>query len=69
MELKKNIKQMGNSMIFLKYKYCLITIFFFFFSIQAANAENNITSLKELLRTENLTAGVGYYAEKWRVIN
>ena len=58
MELKKNIKQMGNSMVFLKYTYCLIAIFFLFSTIQTANAEK-ITSLKELLRTENLKSEIG----------
>jgi hypothetical protein len=50
---------MGNSMIFLKYKYCLIIIFFLFSTIQAANAEKKITSLKELLRNENLKSEIG----------
>ena len=58
MELKKNIKQMGNSMVFLKYTYCLIAIFFLFSTIQTANAEK-MTSLKELLRTENLKSEIG----------
>jgi hypothetical protein len=58
MELKKNIKQMGNSMVFLKYTYCLIAIFFLFSTIQTANAEK-ITSLKELLRNENLKSEIG----------
>jgi hypothetical protein len=59
MELKKNIKQMGNSMVFLKYTYCLIAIIFLFSTIQTASAENKMTALKELLKEENLKSEVG----------
>ena len=63
MELQKNIKQMENKMAFLKYKYYLITIIFIFSTIHAANSDNKITSLKELLKEENLKSEIGklYY--------
>ena len=50
-------------MAFLKYKYYLITIIFIFSTIHAANSDNKITSLKELLKEENLKSEIGklYY--------
>ncbi|MAC42304.1 MAG: hypothetical protein CMJ05_11035 [Pelagibacterales bacterium] len=50
---------MENKMTFLKCKYYLITTIFLFSNIHAANSDNKITSLKELLKEENLKSEVG----------
>jgi len=50
---------MENKMPCLKYKYYLITIFFLFSNIHSANSDSKITSLKELLKEENLKSEVG----------